>query len=403
MNILLINHYAGNPEMGMEFRPYYISREWVKAGHRVLIIGGSFSHLRKIQPKEKKNSINGILYHWIKTNDYKGNGAKRILSIIFFVSKLYWNYKKYIQDFKPNIVIASSTYPLDIYPARKIAKHYGAKLIYEVHDLWPLSPMEIGKYSKWHPFIIVMQQAENFAYKYSDRVVSLLPHALAHMKEHGLKEEKFVYIPNGFTEEEWNENKELVICKHHEYLQQLKQEGKKILGYIGGHAKSNALDFLLDAMKLVKKAEIICVLVGNGQEKERLRNRVIKEKIQNVVFLDAVQKKEIPSLLTKMDALYIGWQNNPIYRFGVSPNKLIDYMLSQKAILHSGNVSNDWVTKTGCGISVKAEDATAISKGIEYLLSLNKETLKKMGAKGKKYVIQHCNYTSLAKKFIEHY
>ena len=143
MNILLINHYAGNPEMGMEFRPYYISREWVKAGHRVLIIGGSFSHLRKIQPKEKKNSINGILYHWIKTNDYKGNGAKRILSIIFFVSKLYWNYKKYIQDFKPNIVIASSTYPLDIYPARKIAKHYGAKLIYEVHDLWPLSPMEI--------------------------------------------------------------------------------------------------------------------------------------------------------------------------------------------------------------------------------------------------------------------
>ena len=324
MNILLINHYAGNPEMGMEFRPYYISREWVKAGHRVLIIGGSFSHLRKIQPKEKKNSINGILYHWIKTNDYKGNGAKRILSIIFFVSKLYWNYKKYIQDFKPNIVIASSTYPLDIYPARKIAKHYGAKLIYEVHDLWPLSPMEIGKYSKWHPFIIVMQQAENFAYKYSDRVVSLLPHALAHMKEHGLKEEKFVYIPNGFTEEEWNENKELVICKHHEYLQQLKQEGKKILGYIGGHAKSNALDFLLDAMKLVKKAEIICVLVGNGQEKERLKNRVIKEKIQNVVFLDAVQKKEIPSLLTKMDALYIGWQNNPIYRFGVSPNKLID-------------------------------------------------------------------------------
>ncbi len=49
MNILLINHYAGSPELGMEFRPYYMAKEWVKMGHQVLIVGGSFSHLRKVQ------------------------------------------------------------------------------------------------------------------------------------------------------------------------------------------------------------------------------------------------------------------------------------------------------------------------------------------------------------------
>ena len=47
MNILYLEHYAGSPEMGMEFRPYYLSREWVRMGHKVTIIAGDYSHLRK--------------------------------------------------------------------------------------------------------------------------------------------------------------------------------------------------------------------------------------------------------------------------------------------------------------------------------------------------------------------
>lgn len=170
---------------------------------------------------------------------------------------------------------------------------------------------------------------------------------------------------------------------------------------MGGHAKSNALDFLLDAMELIKKEEIICVLVGKGQEKQRLINRVMKENIRNVVFLEAVLKKEIPSLLAEMDALYIGWENNPLYRFGISPNKLIDYMLSGKPILHSVNAANDWVAEAGSGVSVKAEDSLAIAKGIECLFALNEEMMENMGERGREFVMRHFSYALLAKKFIE--
>lgn len=117
MNILLINHYAGSPDLGMEFRPYYMAKEWVKMGHQVLIIGGSFSHLRKIQSQGEESLIEGIRYRWVKLNAYKGNGMGRIWSMFSFVSKLWWGYGKYIGDFEPDVVIASSTYPLDIYPA----------------------------------------------------------------------------------------------------------------------------------------------------------------------------------------------------------------------------------------------------------------------------------------------
>ena len=59
------------------------------------------------------------------------------------------------------MVIAASTYPMDIWPARRIAKRAKAKLVYEVHDLWPLSPMELGGMSRWHPFIMWVQMAED--------------------------------------------------------------------------------------------------------------------------------------------------------------------------------------------------------------------------------------------------
>ena len=51
MNILYIDHYAGSPEMGMEFRPYYFAREWEKLGHGVRVY-------RTIKARELWNLIN---------------------------------------------------------------------------------------------------------------------------------------------------------------------------------------------------------------------------------------------------------------------------------------------------------------------------------------------------------
>ena len=54
MNILYIDHYAGSVSMGMEFRPYYLAREWQKKGHNVRIVTASFAHLRKNNPAVTK-------------------------------------------------------------------------------------------------------------------------------------------------------------------------------------------------------------------------------------------------------------------------------------------------------------------------------------------------------------
>jgi glycosyltransferase involved in cell wall biosynthesis len=400
MNILLINHYAGSPELGMEFRPYYMAKEWMKQGHQVLIVSGSFSHLRKKQPTQEFERIDGIHYCWIQMSQYQGNGIGRIISMFTFVLKLLFGYRFYLKDFLPDIVIASSTYPLDIYPARKIAQRYHAKLIYEVHDLWPLSPMEIGGYSKHHPFIMIIQQAENYAYRYCDKIVSLLPNALEHMVRHGLESHKFVYIPNGFDSSEWV-NCDKLSPSYIEFIQGLHKNNFYVLGYAGGYAKSNALDYLLDAMKLITNKKIVCVLVGKGQEKKRLKERVEKEYISNVYLLDPVSKKEIPSLLEMMDGLYIGWEKNPLYKFGISPNKLIDYMMAGKPIIHSVNAANDWVQEANCGISVEAENAIAIAEAIDRLFTWDSQERNLAGRRGKIFVEKELSYSILAQKFID--
>ena len=71
-----------------------------------------------------------------------------------------------------------------------------------------------------------------------------------------------------------------------------------------------------------------------------------------------------------MDILYNGWQNKPLYRYGVSPNKLLDYMLSGKPIVHAVASPNDLVADANCGISVPAEDCQAIAEAIQKLCSL---------------------------------
>ncbi len=400
MNILLINHYAGSPELGMEFRPYYMAKEWVKAGHRVLIVGGSFSHLRKVQPKGMESFVDGVQYRWVKVNAYKGNGLGRIRSMFSFVGKLYWNYKKYVKDFKPDVVIASSTYPLDIYPARRIAKHYGAKLVYEVHDLWPLSPMEIGGYSKWHPFIMVMQKAENDCYKYVDAVVSMLPLAEEHMRSHGLGSGKFYYVPNGIVLADWK-NPTGLPEKHSILLTELRKKGKFIVGFAGTHGIANSLYAVIDAVALVEKEDVVLVLVGSGQEKNNLIKYAQNKKIDNVYFLPPVNKLAIPNLLKEMDVLYIGLQKHSLFRFGISPNKMFDYMMAAKPVIQAIEAGNNLVREADCGIDVEPDNITEISKAVLRLKSMSPENRMAMGENGRRFVLSHHTYQVLGKQFLD--
>lgn len=404
MKLLLINHYAGSPEHGMEYRPYYLAREWVRQGHQVLILGASQSHVRSTQPQVGVQIINGVHYCWYDTPEYAGNGWQRLRNIWSFCRQLGGDAKHLAEGFAPDAVIASSTYPMDIWVARKIARQAKAKLVYEVHDLWPLSPIELSGMSPWHPFALLCQKAENDAYRDADRVVSMLPKVHEHMAAHGLDLSKLSIVPNGITIDEWQGEPEPLQADLAAHLALLKASGRLVLGYAGSHGLPNALDVLLDAAKLLSQTEagrrIAIVMVGGGHEKARLAARVQAEGLSNVSLFDAIPKAQIPSLLKCFDVAYIGWQRTPIYRFGIAPNKLMDYMMAGCAVLHSVEAGNDPVAEAGAGLTVAPEDPAAVAEGALRLAQCSAPERAAMGQKGRAFVLAHHTYPVLAQRFI---
>ena len=401
MNILLINHYAGSDYHGMEFRPFYMAREWKKKGHNVTVLGADFSHLRKNNPVIEKDFqeevIDGITYVWVKTPKYQGNGVGRIKNISTFMWKLRMNYKMVADKYKPDSVIASSTYPLDIYPAHRIAKRCNAKLCFEIHDLWPLSPMEIGGFSEKNPAIVVLQRAEDFAFRNSDVIVSILPDADKHIKERGFSTDKFVYVPNGIL---IGEKKEAPMESTIERLQELKNQGYFLVGYTGNHSPANVLDTMIDAAKKTTDEKVKYVMVGKGNVKNELIEYAKSNNVTNVEFLDPVLKDNMDNVLQLLDIGYIGLKKQNLFNYGVSPNKLFDYMMAAIPVIYAVEASNDPVSDCNCGVSVPAENPDAVVDAVMKIKGLSEEEKIKMGQNGKEYVLANHMYEGLADKFL---
>ncbi|MBC8529562.1 glycosyltransferase family 4 protein [Christensenellaceae bacterium NSJ-44] len=402
MKILYINHYAGSPDLGMEFRPYYLAREWVKMGHTVRIIAADFSHLRQKNLERKVDfaleEIDGIEYQWVHTGKYEGNGIRRAWTMLQFCGKLYACAGQLARAYRPDVVIASSTYPLDNYPARRIARKAGARMIFEGHDLWPLTLTELGGMSKFHPFVWMMQIAEHAAYRKADAVVSLFPYAYRHMQAHGLRNlEAFCYIPNGVALQDWAKVDDLPR-EHDEALLQAKRDACFSVLYAGGHALSNALDVLIETARQMQGEPVRFILIGNGIEKPRLMESA--RGLNNIIFLPPLPKKALIGILARADALYVGAAPCALYQYGVSLNKLYDYMMAARPILYAVQAANNEVEMAGGGITIEPGDARALAEAIRTLQQMEPSQRDAMGERARTWVMRERRYDLLAERFL---
>ncbi|WP_310385650.1 glycosyltransferase [Roseateles sp.] len=217
---------------------------------------------------------------------------------------------------------------------------------------------------------------------------------------------KLHIVPNGITLDEWTGAAEALNADLAAHLTLLRASGRVVLGYAGSHGLPNALDVLLDAAKLLAATpegkRIAIVMVGGGHEKARLAERVRSEGLSSLVSLfDPIPKAQIPALLGLFDIAYIGWQRSSIYRFGIAPNKLMDYMMAGCAVLHSVKAGNDPVAEAGAGLTVAPEDATAVAQGALQLAALSAQARAEMGQRGRAFVLAQHTYPVLAARFIE--
>ncbi|MFK5975005.1 MAG: glycosyltransferase family 4 protein [Sulfurovum sp.] len=399
-NIWILSQYTGSPYHGMNYRAYYLAKEFVKKGHTVTIFAGSYSHLFMKIPKIKgsftKEEIDGINYIWVKTPKYKSSKSiMRVFSMLVFMWRLLFFKTNSIA--KPDEIIISSLSLFPVINAYIWSKIFKIGFIFEIRDIWPLTLVEVGGFSKYHPLVVFLGFFEKFGYKKAKAVVSVLPKAYLHTEKRGMAKEKFNYIPNGVLLEEVSNFEP--ISK--EVEAQIPKD-KFIVGYLGTLGIANALDTLLKSAKIVKdNKHIHFLLVGKGDEKALLEAYVLKNMLSNVTFIDAIAKIQVQSILSYFDVCYISAKKKEIYKYGVSPNKLFDYMYASKPILYAIESGENLVDKAHCGLSVKAEDKLLLSEKILEVSSILSKELDKMGANAKDYVIEHHSYETLVQSYIQ--
>ena len=400
MNIWIFHHYAITPDMPGSTRHYDLSRELVKRGHKVTIFTKSFHHYlhkeMRLGPGEKwkLEEVDGIRFVWIRTPPYWKNDWRRVRNMVVFGARAWWlglRLPKIVPEVeKPDVIIGSSPDLLTPPAAYRVARHYGVKFIMEVRDLWPQTLIDMGALSPHHPVTKGLQALEELLYRRAERIITLLPLAHEYITGLGIPEDKIVWIPNGVDISRFASTARPEA--NHERFQVM---------YLGAHGQANALDVLIQAAKIIQDRgfqKIKFVLVGDGPEKPRLMALARKMGVTNVEFRDPVPKKEAPKILSESDILILNLEKVEVFKYGISPNKLSDYMSVARPIIFSVNAINNPVKEAGCGLTVPPRDPKALAEAIIQLYQMPEEEREAMGRRGREYVERHHDIRKLGER-----
>lgn len=393
MRIWIINHYA-KPYA----RHHNLACELIRRGHEVSIFASSFDHRTRKEKhllageKVKLKSINGVPYVWLKTPSYSGNTIARFRNMAIFAWRI-WKARKNAGFKRPDIIIGSSPHLFAALAAESIARQFQIPFIFEVRDLWPQSFVDLLNWSIHHPLIWAMERIEKHLYRSADRIISLLPGAADHMVEKGAKREKIVWIPNGI-------NTNIVPLP-----EPPPDDEVFTVMYAGAHGLANALDPILDAASLLQQEardrKILIRFIGDGPEKPRLQELAKKRNLTNVRFDDSVPRDWIYDLLYEADSFVMPLKNSPVFRWGISPNKLFDYLMSARPVIFSVDSPFNPVAEAQAGLTIPPEDSYALARAIKSLLDMSPEERWEMGMRGRKYAEKYHNFTVLVDKLEE--
>jgi len=407
MRIWYFNHYSTPPAYGFAGRGHHLGLYFKHNGSMFINFCASFHHLRDkrvaVDEIDQIKIFDGVPYYHIQTIGYSGNNVFRLSNMLEYTARAARLDRK-IRDGEldpPDVVIASCAHIFSYLAASRLKKKRNLKVIYEVRDLWPLSLVELLGLSRFNPLIMWMKRIERKAYLEADAVVSTLSNAIAYMEPIGVENNRFHFIPNGFSADDWFNQESRMPVEHEREFDRCRNSGKLIVVYAGSHGPPNALDQILKISQVVKTNDVPYhfILVGEGASKQELINQTERCNIHFISFLPKVLQSEVPAILNRADLCFIGWQNKNIYQYGISPNKMCDYFMSGKPILHALDTPDDPVVKAHAGISVEPYNPHQLNEALNTFCSMSAAERKTMGQRGKQYALKHLRWSVIGRKY----
>ncbi len=385
MKIWIVNHYAIPPKYGGLNRHYYFTKHFTCRGHDVKIFTSSKVHNTNINFNENNalyfdKEIDGVNYTYIRSSEYSGNGLKRIFSFLEFPQRAMKTLKKLEKSGqRPDVLYASSPELFSTYATLRYGKKRNIPVVVEIRDLWPESVIEYTRLTRKNPIIMILFRLEKWIYQQADRIVFTMEGGKDYIlsKNWGQSQggtidtEKVRHVNNGVDLELFEKNS----LEYPIEDAQLDSEKFKVV-YTGSVRKVNSMGLLVEAAKVLQDRgidDVVMVIYGDGTEKAELEARSREYGLNNLFFRKRVDKGYIPSILKKSDLnIFIG-PNAGIYNYGLSLNKLFDYMAAGKPIMTNITSGHDNLKGYQCGKVVENKSAEALVEGILEFKNMNEE------------------------------
>ena len=353
MKVVILHQHFNTPYEGGAIRSYYLAKALVDKGIKTVVVTGS-------NDKEGIKEVDGITIHYMKiAYNNKFGFVKRGLSFLRFVNRAVSEAKR-IQDV--DLVYAISV-PLTVgVAAMRIKRKFGIPFIFEVGDLWPEAPIEMGFITNriLKDYFI---ELERKIYHKAESVV-----ALSTAIENGVRrvapDKRIHLVPNMADTDFYKpEGKNPILEK------KFAVEKKFVLSYIGAIGFANGLDHLLDAAKAVQvvRPEIKFLICGEGAMRQRLSKRIAEEEIDNVSLLSFTNRDGVREILNVTDASFISYLPFKILETG-SPNKYFDALAAGKMIITNfGGWIREEIEKEKLGFSYSNDPKEFVKKLDEVL------------------------------------
>ena len=397
MNILYFHQHFSTPSGSTGIRSYEMAQRLLKHGHQVTMVCGSYGGgetgltLDFIKGR-REGVVDGI--HIIEFDLAYSNAdglIKRAGTFLKFALKSIGIALTHKYD-----VVFATTTPLTAGIPGIFARWLRGKLfVFEVRDLWPELPKEMGVIT--NPLVLAAMSAlEWCSYRSAHRCIGLSPGIVEGIKKRGVKASKVEIVPNGCDLTIFADNV-------HPWRPDGVTDTDLMAVFTGTHGQANGLDAALNAAVELKKRgrhDIKLVLVGQGKLKESLQARAKKEGLDNVIFHPPVNKSKLAELMKGAD---IGLQllaNIPAFYYGTSPNKFFDYISAGLPVLNNypgwlAGMIND----NNCGYAIEPDNAQAFADALINAAD-NKELLPEMGDNALALAKRDFNRHNLADKWV---
>jgi glycosyltransferase involved in cell wall biosynthesis len=394
MNIWFLNHHAVPGRGSGGTRHAVLAKYLHRRGHDVTIfaadvthaggkaVGGAANRSDGLYAHER---IDGVVWRFIRVRAYR-NAVQRVLSMRSYRANVVRSTDGLP---KPDVIVGSCVHPYAVDAALRLARRMQVPFVYEIRDIWPASLADVGALPRWHPLYWHFRQLEVRAFRHADGVVGVCPGMGLYAAEHGVPSDRFLYLPNGIDPE------------LHAEVTPPRSTETPVVTYLGSQGPVNGLMTLVDAAAVLQRnrggSSPRIRLIGDGTEQPRLRQRAAELGLTNIEFLAPVPKAQVAAVCQASDAFVYCHRYMPVVaKYGVSANKIFDYLAAARPVVFSCSSWNDPVQEADAGLSVPASQADELADAIARICDLTGEERWRLGLNGRNHVLTHHNLALMA-------